>query len=161
MTHSFGPITVEELPPQRVVCYRTISSEPEEDSIRFVHNWLAAHGLSSEGRRNFGFDVPVSRAELDLGRRGYEYGSAVPDDVKPDDGVQERVYGGGMYAVLRVVNAFEAPFESIPTGWNHLNQWVDAHPDWKPGCSLCYEELMPGESGGNDLVLYHPLEPRQ
>jgi len=160
MTHTFGPITIEELTPQRVICHRAISLEPENDSIRTMQNWLAVHGLSVAGRRNFGFDVQVSPAEAALGRRGYEYGCVVPEEIQPDDGVQERIYGGGMVAVMRIINAFEAPFEAIPAGWMHLNRWVNENPDWQPGCALCYEELVPGETG-NDLILYHPVSPRR
>jgi len=155
MAHSFSKITFEELTPQRVICYRAISAEPEDDSSRVMQNWLAQHGMNAEGRRNFGFDVQVSAAEAAVGFRGYELGYVVPEDVKADDGVQSRLYGGGMYAVMRVVNAFEAPFESIPGGWHFLHDQVVQSAEWKPGCGLCYEE-MAGEKG-SDLILYHPV----
>ena len=159
MPHSFSEITIEELKPQRVVCARVISAEPEDDSIRTVQNWLAQHGLSVEGRRSFGFDTMVSPAESEAGLRGYEIGYVVPEDTKADDGVQMRTYGGGTYAVMRVYNAFEATFESIPAGWQHLMKWLESSPEWTPGY-LCYEEVVAGKEG-NDLILYEVLQKRK
>lgn len=160
MSHQFGQIEINELPPQRVVCCSIVSAEPENDVLRVVENWLVQHGLSPEGRRNFGFDVAVSPAEAGAGMRGYEIGFVVSDDVKADDGVQARIYGGGFYAVMRLYNAFEAPFESIPGGWKHLMQWTENNVDWKSACTLCYEELVKGENG-HDLILYLPVEHRK
>jgi DNA gyrase inhibitor GyrI len=160
MPHTFSDVTIEELKPQRVVSYRAVSSEPEDDSVRMVQNWLVQHGLSVESQRSFGFDVAVSPAEAAQGKRAYEIGYTVPPEVQPDDGVQERYYGGGTYAVMRIYNAFEAPFESIPAGWMHLMEWIKDNPDWKGTYNLCYEELVPGENG-NDLILYHHVEPRK
>lgn len=160
MAHKFGQITIEELPPQRVVCCKIVSAEPENDSMCLVQNWLVQHGLSSENRRSFGFDVAVSPAESEAGMRGYEMGFVVPDEVKADDGVQDRIYGGGLYAVMRVVNAFEAPFESIPGGWKHLMLWLERNSDWQSACNLCYEELAKGDEG-QDLILYQPVQQRK
>lgn len=160
MTHSFGEITIEELKPQRVVCARVISSQPEDDSISLVQTWLAQHGLSVEGRRSFGFDTMVSPAESEAGLRGYEIGFVMPEEVTADDGVQLRTYGGGMYAVMRVNNAFETPFESIPAGWQHLMGWLESSPEWMPYCYICYEELVAGKEG-NDLILYEAIQKRK
>jgi hypothetical protein len=160
MTANFGAISIEELLPQRVACFRAISTQPEEDSIRTVKNWFTQHGLSTEGRRNFGFDVWVSAAEAAQGMRGYEEGYEIPAEVKVDGCLQERFYGGGMFAVMRIFRPFEAPFESIPAGWKHLSQWVKTHSEWKAACGLCYEELVAGEEG-NDLNLYLSVERKE
>jgi len=159
MSHTFSQIKIEELPPQRVICCRIVSASPEEESVRVVQNSLAQHGLSLEDRRNFGFDVPVSRAESEAGMRGYEVGYVVSEEVKADDGVQNRIYGGGLCAVMRIHNAFEAPFEAIPAGWQHLMRWLENNTEWRPACCLCYEEVVKGENG-NDLILYSPVERR-
>ena len=34
MSYKFSEIKIEELPPQRVICCRAISKEPEEESYR-------------------------------------------------------------------------------------------------------------------------------
>lgn len=159
MSHKFGDIEFKELDPQRVICSRIISAEPEEDSMRTVQNWLVQHGLDPEGRRSFGFDSAVSQAEADAGLRGYEVGYVVPEEVNADDGVQNRIYGGGMYAVMRIYNAFEAPFEAIPAGWQHLMEEIKKTPEWQPTWSLCYEEVAKGETG-TDLILYHHVKHR-
>lgn len=158
MSYKFGEIKYEELTAQHVICSRIVSAEPENDSSAVVQNWLAQHGMSLEGRRNFGFDVPVSGAETSAGMRGYEVGFTVPEGTKADDGVQARIYGGGTYAVMRIHNAFEAPFEAIPAGWQHLVKQVEQSAKWKMSCGLCYEEVVKGEEG-NDLILYLQVTP--
>jgi DNA gyrase inhibitor GyrI len=153
MSHKFGEVHFEELPAQRVICSRMISKDPENDAMNFARNWLAQHGINSKNCRGFGFDVQVSSAEAEAGMRGYEVGYTVPEGTVADDGVQMRLYGGGTYAVMRIYNAFEDPFASIPTGWQHLVQEVKKDPAWKMTCGLCYEEVVTGETG-NDLILY-------
>lgn len=157
VAHKFSEVKYQELPQQHVICARVISAEPENDSSALVQNWMAQHGMSMEGRRNFGFDVPVSSAEAAAGMRGYEVGYTVPEGTKADGGVQARVYGGGTYAVMTIHNAFEAPFESIPSGWQHLVAQVGQDTAWKMSCGLCYEEVVKGEVG-NDLILYLQVE---
>ena len=160
MTTKFNEIAFEELPGQRVVCCRIISPEPENDSITTIQNWLVQHGLNPENRRSFGFDSMVSPAEAAAGLRGYEAGFTVTEDIKADDGVQLRVYGGGMYAVLRISNAFEKPFESIPAGWRHLMEQLEINTEWQCSYNLCYEEVVPGDRG-NDMIIYHPVTRRK
>ena len=157
MSYKFSEVKIEELPPQRVICCRAISNEPEDEVINRAQAWLAQHGLSAEGRRSFGFDVPISAAEAGAGMRGYEIGYVVSDDVQADNGTEIRTYGGGQYAVLRVHNAFSVPFEAIPGGWKALIAWIKESPDWDLVHKLCYEELVQGEDG-MDLILYQAVK---
>jgi hypothetical protein len=159
MADKFGDITVEELAPRQVVCSRVISQTPEEDVMRAVENWVTGHGLKLEGRRSFGFDVPVSPAEAEKGLRGYEYGMEISAEEYVEGILPTRIYGGGMYAVMRVVNAFEAPFQTIPAGWQRLIKWAQDNPEWQTSYDTCYEEVVPGEKG-MDLILYLCLTPR-
>ena len=159
MTQQFSEITFEELPEQRVVCCRIISQEPENDSITTVQNWLVQHGYDPENRRSFGFDSMVSPAEAVAGFRGYEVGFTVDEGVKADDGVQLRMYGGGMYGTMRIYNAFDQPFESIPAGWKYLMEGLESNREWKPIYHLCYEEVVKGDQG-NDMIIYHPVVSR-
>jgi DNA gyrase inhibitor GyrI len=159
MGYAFSEVKVMELPAMRVMSCRVVSAEPEDESIRKLGNWLAQHGMDIKKLRTFGFDSPISEAEAQAGMRGYEIGAWVSDEVKADDGIQERLYGGGLYAVVTVENAFEAPFESIPGGWKHLNAWVANSPQYRPACSLCYEEAVYGKTT-TDLILYHHIKER-
>jgi DNA gyrase inhibitor GyrI len=159
MSYKFSEVKIEELPPQRVICCRAVSNEPEDEVIHRTQAWLAQHGLNAEGRRSFGFDVPVSVAEAAAGMRGYEIGYVIGEDIQADDGMQLRSYGGGQYAVLRVYNAFEAPFKSIPGGWQQLIAWIRENSDWDFTHNLCYEEVAEGEDG-MDLILYQAVKPR-
>lgn len=157
MSYKFSEVKIEELPPQRVICCRAISNEPEDEVIKHAQAWLAQHGLNAAGRRRFGFDVPVSAAEAAAGMRGYEIGYTVPEDVQADNGMLVRTYGGGQYAVLRVYNAFAAPFKAIGGGWKALIAWIQESPEWDFVHNLCYEELVQGEDG-MDLILYQAVK---
>lgn len=159
MNYSFSEINLQELPPTRVICARVISTNPEDEVVQLVHDWLKEHGLTAEGRRSFGFDTPVSQAETDLGLRGYEFGVEIPDSVLADRELQVRKYGGGMYGVMRIFNAFEEPFAAIPAGWHRLADWGGANLEWKPTWFLSYEEVSPGKQG-LDLILYLNMEKR-
>ncbi len=68
-----------------------------------------------------------------------------------------RSYGGGQYAILRVYNAFVAPFEAIGGGWQTLIAWIKESPDWDFVHNLCYEELVQGEDA-MDLILYQAVK---
>lgn len=149
-------ISLQNLPPMRMACYQVISMEPENEGSQFMDAWAAVRGL--HGVRRFGFDSPVSEEQAKAGLRGYEQWFEVPGEVKGADGVMIRQFPGGRYAVLRLFNPFEAPFETIPTGWQHLHEWVQAQADVKGGCHQCLEELVPGEGDWLDLVLYYPVE---
>lgn len=149
-------VSLQTLPPMRMACYQVVSREPEDESGKFMDAWVQARNL--QGGRRFGFDVPVSAGQAADGLRGYEQWYSVPDDVKGADGVMMRSFPGGRYAVLRLFNPFVAPFETIPGGWRFLHEWVQSRPEIKCGYHPCLEELVPGEAGGMDLILYYPIE---
>ncbi|MEI6289379.1 MAG: GyrI-like domain-containing protein [Chloroflexota bacterium] len=160
MSYHFSPVSIEELKPQKVICTRVISFEPENDSNQLVRNWIIKHKLDPSACRSFGFDIPVSPAEAQTGLRGYEIGFVIPEIIQGDDQFKTRTYGGGMYAVMRVHNAFETPFESIPAGWGTLMNWIESNPDWQPAWHTCYEEVIKGEIE-EDLILYQPIQKRK
>jgi len=149
-------ISLQDLPPMRMACYQVVSQEPENEGSQFMEAWAAALGL--RGMRRFGFDSPVSEEQAKAGLRGYEQWFEVPGEVKGADGVMIRQFPGGRYAVLRLFNPFEAPFETIPAGWQYLHEWVQSQVDVKDGCHQCLEELVPGQGNWLDLVLYYPIE---
>lgn len=149
-------ISLQSLPPMRMACYQVVSLEPENEGLQFMDAWVAARDLRDV--RRFGFDSPVSEEQAKAGLRGYEQWYSVPEGIAGADGVMIRQFPGGRYAVLRLFNPFEAPFETIPAGWQHLHEWVQSQADVKGGCHQCLEELVPGEGGTLDLVLYYPVE---
>ncbi len=155
-TPNQSEIDLQTLPPMRMACYQVVSREPEDESGQFMDAWVKARGL--EGGRRFGFDAPVTAEQAKAGIRGYEQWHSVPEDVKGADGVMIRLFPGGRYAVLRLFNPFTAPFETIPNGWRHLHAWVQNHPELKCADHPCLEELVPGEAGAMDLILYYPIE---
>lgn len=152
---NMSEITLQTLPPMRMACYQVVSGAPEDEGGRFMDAWVKARGL--EGGRRFGFDVPVTADQEKAGLRGYEQWYSVPESVTGADGTMIRHFPGGKYAVLRLYNPFTAPFETIPHGWGYLHNWVTSHPEIQCGYHQCLEELVPGEGGALDLVLYYPV----
>jgi len=155
-TQKTSEISLQQLPPMRMACYQVVSREPENEGGKFMDAWVKARGL--EQVRRFGFDVPVTAEQAKAGIRGYEQWYAVPEGVAGADGVMIRNFPGGRYAVLRLFNPFTAPFETIPSGWKFLHEWVQSQPGVKGGCHPCLEELVAGEDGALDLILYYPIE---
>ncbi len=153
---TMSEISLETLPPMKVACYQVVSNEPENESGQFMDAWVKARGL--RGVRRFGFDVPVSGGQSQAGLRGYEQWYEIPEDVTGADGVMVRGFAGGRYAVLRLIDPFTAPFETIPHGWHTLHEWVQAQPEIQCGYHPCLEEVVPGEGGKLDLILYYPIQ---
>ncbi|GAP13097.1 transcriptional regulator, effector-binding domain/component [Longilinea arvoryzae] len=148
-------VSFQNLPPMKMACYQVVSREPEDEGGKFMDAWIEARDL--QGGRRFGFDVPVTAEQARAGIRGYEQWHSVPNDVTGADGVMVRSFPGGRYAVLRLFDPFTAPFETIPAGWRYLHEWMQSHPEIKCGYHPCLEELVPGEAGGMDLILYYPI----
>lgn len=157
-TQRTSQVTIETLPAIRVASYRAVSPSPEEDGYAFMKAWIARQGLSGRARE-FGFDCDVTEEQAKAGLRSYEQWWVVPESVTGSEGVTIREFAGGLYAVMTLYHPFEAPFERIPAGWQHLMDWVNASGTYKGAEHQWLEELVPG-SAGDDLKLYHPVMPK-
>ena len=67
----FSDVTITDLPPLRVACFRAISRAPEDDALKVLARWAVGAGFE-QLPRSFGFDVPVSSRQSEGGLRGYE-----------------------------------------------------------------------------------------
>jgi DNA gyrase inhibitor GyrI len=154
----FSQVSIIDLPPMRVACFRAISRTPEDDALKVLTQWAAGAGMR-ETPRSFGFDVPVSPEQADAGLRGYELWFVVPERVVAAPPVDIRDFPGGRFAAMTVRDAFADPFAYIPAGWGALHEWVITRGYEEPGEMLCLEEVVAG-GGQQDIVLYHPVRKR-
>ena len=151
----FSQVSIVDLPPMRVACFRALSRTPEDDAVKVLRQWAAGAGLR-ETPRSFGFDVPVSPEQAEAGLRGYELWYAVPAHVAAAPPVAIRDFPGGHYAAMTVRDPFTDPFAYIPAGWGALYEWVITHGLEDPNEMLCLEEVIEGEEH-QDIVLYYPV----
>jgi effector-binding domain-containing protein len=141
-------VSYTHLPPYRMAMAKVVSTNPEEEVIRYLEAWVAVQGIDIKTCRRFGFDVPLSDEEKEEGRRGYEYWMAVPDTVSGDDNVRIVDFSGGDYITLRITDPFASPFVRISKGWQTLVEHVrqcKLPADW---CNVggCLEEVIVSEN---------------
>lgn len=150
-------VSIEKLSPMRVACYRAVSENPEGDASKYLEAWYHQQNLS-EPHRHFGFNVDVTPEQQKAGYRGYEVWVTVPEDVQASDGVTIRDFGGGLYATQTLYKPFVDAFLYIPPGWKKLHEWVTSSSQYRSGSHQWLEEMIFKE-GGDDLKLYHPINP--
>ena len=165
MTDSLcSAVSIETLAPMRVACYRAASLSPEEDGEKFMLEWWRRQSAGAPGR-HFGFDVDVTPEQQKEGLRGYEIWLCVSPEVQPSAEVTVRDFAGGLYAVQTLFDPFVDPFGRIPAGWKALHEWVTGSSHSRGGCRSgehqWLEEIVQGDAGdsrGEDLKLYHPIQ---
>ena len=151
----YSDVTITDLPPLRVACFRVISRAPEDDALRVLTRWAVGAGFR-ELPRTFGFDVAVSSRQAEGGLRGYELWLVVPESVQESPPVTIRDFAGGRYAALTIHRPFDDPFATIPAGWGTLHEWVTARRLALLGEPQCLEEVITVD-GQQDMILYYPV----
>ena len=137
MSDIFSEVRFEKIPKMRVARYVIISPNPEDDVIKHMDSWAKESGLLDIPEwppRKFGWDFPfVSDEQREKhGLRGYVYCYTIPEDFEPKShAVQITYINEDEYAVLRIMEPFENPFERIPGGWEKLHDYVDKS-EYKP-----------------------------
>jgi DNA gyrase inhibitor GyrI len=156
-TSRYSEVEISHLPAMRVAAHCRVSQSPEEEGQEYMRRWLVGQKISGPVRL-FGFDIEVSPQEAEAGWRGYETWMAVPEHASASQEVVIKHFPGGLYAVMKIFNPFEDPFEWIPAGWQKLAEWVDAHDQYAAEDRLGLEELVV-EDGVENLILYFPVQP--
>lgn len=132
MDNIYSDVRFESLDTMFVASAKVVSSNPEEEVIAFLTNWIKENGIDSQAR-TFGFDIPVSEEEKYKGLRGYEYWVNVKENTPVNKGMVLKKVEGCKYAVLRITNPFSNPFDTIPNGWKKLVEWVNSK-GYKASC---------------------------
>lgn len=148
-------VTVETLDPMVVACLRKVSESPELDGREQLNHWISLQGQPAASRK-FGFDIEVTPEDEKAGRRGYEVWETIPENTPASDGIQIKNFPGGLYAVMTLDRCFDDPFQSIPTGWKDLHEWVLQSQSYTSAGHQWLEEVIQMEYG-ETLKLYHPV----
>lgn len=159
-TKKYSEIHIETLPPMIVASYKAISVEPEGDSTRYLQVWMEKRNLQGATVRTFGFDIDVPPEASQEGKRGYETWMTIPAGTGSSEGVVVKEFPGGLYATMTLYRPFDKPFETIPSGWHFLHEWVLQNKQYQGGNHQWLEELL-SYPDGSDLKLYHPIAPKK
>lgn len=155
----YGDVQVKTIGVLRVARYRAASPTPEDDSFKYIEEWLSRQDIKNPAAaRRFGFDVEVNPEQGRKGFRGYEVWCVVPESAKASGGVEIKDFGGGLYAVMKVTDPFSNPFEVIPAGWKRLVEWAKTNTEYVIGEHQHLEEPV-GTKDDVCLNLYLPIVP--
>lgn len=146
-----------KLPALTVACVRTISENPEEDSLMKMRAWAEPKGYWDDPVEHllFGYNNPPPKPEKD--EYGYEVLLTVSPDVKTEDDMEIKRIPGGLYAVTRCKGV-----ETIFEMWTSLFNWIknteyELDEDNEPGLE---EHLNRNEKHPSEylLDLYLPIK---
>lgn len=133
--------------------HRIISKEPESDIITYMTNFRINNKI--EVLTEIGFDVPVTKEEIDQGVRGYEQWIVVDKayaDKYKNDTVKEKVIPKGKYMMLTISDPFIDPFERITNGWKKLISEAEKTNSMMADLKVCGPELYGFEE---KIVMLH------
>ncbi|NMM52919.1 effector binding domain-containing protein [Paenibacillus aquistagni] len=117
-------VRIENLNTMTVASASRISTNPEDELIAYMTKWAEESGIANS--RRFGSDFPVTEDEQNRGLRGYEYWVSVDENVLLPNGMTLKKVEGCKYAILRITDPMNDPFERIPMGWKKLADWVNS-----------------------------------
>jgi len=146
-------VKIVRLAPMRVASIHGYGSSPEIVAMANLHAWADASGRQIPGRRVFGFNNPDPSPGSP--NYGYEFWAELAEGETAGEGVEEKSFSGGLYAVTRVVGIPE-----ITPTWKRLVAWMEDSP-YELGRHQWLEEHVAGTATQeNDLTLdlYLPIE---
>ena len=129
----YSPITIRRVKGFRMARYVMISPNCEEDVQSYLRAWAERSGLSKwpeEKRPLIGWDFPFVSPEQKnrFNLRGYVAAWVLPEDFHPDcPGVEYAIQEDADYAVITITEPFRAPFESIPTAYRLVLDYLGAN----------------------------------
>ena len=129
----YSPITIRRVKGFRMARYVMISPNCEEDVQSYLRAWAERSGLSKwpeEKRPLIGWDFPFVSPEQKnrFNLRGYVAAWVLPEDFHPDcPGVEYDTQEDADYAVITITEPFRAPFESIPTAYRLVLDYLGAN----------------------------------
>ena len=155
-------VRIIKLEPFRAASFYGFGSEPEMQALDKLQAWARPRGYLDDPahHRVFGFNNP--NPSHGSPNYGYEFWITVEKETEPQGDMRVVEYGGGLYAVLHLVDPFAAPYERIPAGWEALVRWLEDSPYQQGGHQWLEEHLMSEQTtvGQWDMDLYLPIVER-
>jgi DNA gyrase inhibitor GyrI len=151
-------VSIVKLEPMRVASVQGFGAEPEAEAHQKLEAWAGARGYLDDlaHHRVFGFNNPSPTPGSP--NYGYELWITVGPEVEAEGDARIIEFGGGLYAVTRMVS-IDDPYESIPDTWKKLYQWME-NSKYRMGTHQWMEEhlRLPETPAGNwSLDLYLPI----
>ena len=112
-------VRIVELQPLRVASILGYGVEPELLAWNKLFEWASARHLFDQPHRLFGFNNPSP--SVGTPQYGYEVWITVDESVQPDGTAEIKQFGGGKYAVTRVVGV-----DNIAPTWQEFVKWREA-----------------------------------
>jgi DNA gyrase inhibitor GyrI len=147
-------VRIVTLAPMRVASVLGFGPSPEAAAWEKLVAWAGPRGLLAgpDRPRIFGFNNPSpSPASPNY---GYEFWIEAGPEVQPDDVVQIKEFGGGLYAVTRCQGV-----ETITDTWKQLVAWLAASPYRQAHHQWLEEHISVDDVAPDDLILdlYAPI----
>lgn len=115
-------VRIVELEPMRVASFYAFGDVPETAAWEKLFTWLEKNKPEDlKDRRIFGFNNPNPSSGSP--NYGYEFWLTVEPEAEPDEEMRIVEFSGGLYAVTRCEVKGD-PYETIPTTWKELVQWL-------------------------------------
>ncbi|MFW9811678.1 MAG: effector binding domain-containing protein [Candidatus Thorarchaeota archaeon] len=157
-------VEIVQLDPMTVASVQAISKSPEDDAWKKLFAFAEPKGLLKDLKKNpiFGFNNPdPSKGKEEY---GYEFWIRIDPDMKLEEGVTKKEFGGGLYAVKRCNLTKEASPASLQehgglNSWVKLVEWQKAS-GYKMGKHQWLEKSVNPNKPDEDLLLdlYMPIE---
>lgn len=147
-------VRIVDLQPLRVASVLGYGTEPEMLAWNQMFAWAGERHLFDQPHRLFGFNNPSP--SVGSPQYGYEVWITVGDDVQADGAAQIKQFGGGKYAVTRVVGV-----DNIAPTWQEFVKWREASGVQYGAHQWLEEHIRVGaEVAPEDMVLdlYMPIK---
>jgi len=157
-------VEIKQLDPMTVASVQAIGKTPEEDAWKKLVAFAEPRGLLKDQKKNpiFGFNNPEPTKGQE--EYGYEFWIRIDSDMKLDEGVTKKKFGGGLYAVKRCNLTKEATSEfmqehGVSESWFRLTEWLKSS-EYKKGSHQWLEKSVNPNKPDEDLILdlHFPIE---
>lgn len=158
------PVEIVQLDPMTVASVQAISKSPEDDAWKKMVAFAEPKGLLKDLKKNpiFGFNNPdPSKGKEEY---GYEFWIRIDPDMKLEEDVTKKKFGGGLYAVTRCNLTKEAASPLLQEkgaleSWVRLDEWFKTS-GYKKGKHQWFEKSVNPNKPDEDLLidLYLPIE---
>lgn len=114
-------VSIVRIEPMKVISAKGFGESPEIAAQEKLLQWARSKGLldTDPPPRFFGFNNPDP--EPGNPNYGYELWMTVPDSAQPEDGLDLKIFEGGLYAATDLISVWK-----IPETWQALMRWQES-----------------------------------
>ena len=122
-SNAYSDLRVEEVDAFRYIEHTVISTEPENDAIRYMYKIAEENGIDNP--RVIGWDFPnLSQEQVNVfNMHGYTAALILPEGVSPA-GMNIREQPDHKYVAIHIDRPYDDPFVTIPGAYHTLNDFM-------------------------------------